>query len=177
MATGSNLGLFIYDNDKFRGMERTFPSTYFLLPSAPTYDSSVVFAEIAGQKITVNDYVQLFQMLNFTYGKEHWEDNKDIVSKLAHPGVNVSCLHGADVNTTEKIFYPSMADFPDHPHLISGVGDGTVNQRSLEACKSWQGPEYQFDHVAFPGMSHVDTAKSDKVFQYIINKLGQAAAA
>lgn len=83
------------------------------------------------------------------------------------------CIHGSNISTTDKIvYYPPnfwRSAFPDQePYVISGNGDGTVNIRSLEVCKSWPGVHY----VVFPGAEHVRIMGDPRFINYLSDIVG-----
>lgn len=97
---------------------------------------------------------------------------KDVLpyrDKFNGPGVEVHCLHGYGVNTTEKLMY-KPGDFPqNYPILVKGDGDGTVNRRSLESCNYWQNSQKQkVHHQAFLHIDHMSILKDVNVINYIL---------
>lgn len=58
----------------------------------------------------------------------------------------------------------------DTPKLVMGVGDGTVNRRSLQACHHWVG--YQTSNIstlALKGVDHMGVLVNKDVLSYIKN--------
>lgn len=54
------------------------------------------------------------------------------------------------------------------PNLIMGLGDGTVNQRSLRACQYWSG--YSSAHIntlALQGVDHMKILAHPDVLKYV----------
>ena len=71
------------------------------------------------------------------------------------PGLTTYCFHGNNVPTAEVLHYND--DFPDTmPTIEKGDGDGTVNIRSLEACKRWIGkdPKTDVKYQILEGATH-----------------------
>ena len=54
-------------------------------------------------------------------------------------GVPIYCFYSGGLPTAERLVYDSMSKIWDsEPRVETGDGDGTVNLRSLEACKRWK---------------------------------------
>lgn len=51
----------------------------------------------------------------------------------------VHCLYGTGIKTPGKFTWNKISHFPDSQpdNTVYDDGDGTVNIRSLETCKSW----------------------------------------
>lgn len=111
--------------------------------------------------------------INFEVGWEMFKDVSPFRDHFEPPGVEVHCLHGYGVDTTEKLVYTKPNDFPsNYPSLIKGDGDGTVNRRSLEACIHWQTMQSQkVFHVAFPKLNHMNILRDDNVLNYLFTVL------
>jgi len=53
-------------------------------------------------------------------------------------GVPIYCFYSGGVRTAERLVYDSMSTiWGPEPRVEMGDGDGTVNLRSLEACRRW----------------------------------------
>lgn len=90
-------------------------------------------------------------------------------------GVEIHCLHGYGVDTTDSLFY-KPGEFPtSYPTLIVGDGDGTVNRRSLEACLYWKDLQKQkIYHQPFPKVDHMEILRSKDVISYITEFMKKA---
>lgn len=74
------------------------------------------------------------------------------------------CLHRSFC----RLYYKPGTSIEGSPQLIPGDGDGTVNVRSLEGCKYWQGKQKQKVYSqAFPGVNHMDILRNINVLNYI----------
>ena len=101
---------------------------------------------------TINDYQKIFQSLKDTMGEKilnsvpkAWDDES--------PGVEMHCIHGAGVATSEVLTYDD--GYPDTlPTIETGDGDGTVNTRSLQACKKWLNSDV-LTYKVIQGASHI----------------------
>jgi len=109
------LGVVVLPAHTLRGMQRTSPSTAFLLPNAAFWDPSEVIVSCPGKgNYTVHDYGRFFNDMNYPVGYEMWKDTKSLLGDVSAPGVEVHCLHGQGVSTVEK--YVNVA-FDNHANL------------------------------------------------------------
>ena len=127
------------------------------MPSKDFWPDDEVLVETDQKNFTRVDLPEFFKALEEpkTYMEMMVEDTEDLIAGLKPPQVEVFCLHGSKVDTTERLIYPpggfpniarvsSTQDqnndtnlgfwpFPSYdPTIIKGDGDGTVNIRSLE---------------------------------------------
>ena len=88
-----------------------------------------------------------------------WEDTRPLLYDLVPPGVELHCLYGTGIETTERLVY-SKSSPSGKATIIPGDGDGTVNVRSLKACQRWVGkqkkPVYPRE---FPKRDHMQVLK------------------
>jgi len=154
-AVGDNLDSWFL-NEKNLLWERTNPSLAWLMPSKDFWPDDEVLVETDQKNFTRLDLPEFFKALEEpkTYMEMMVEDTEDLIAGLKPPQVEVFCLHGSKVDTTERLIYPpggfpniarvsSTQDqnndtnlgfwpFPSYdPTIIKGDGDGTVNIRSL----------------------------------------------
>ncbi|KAK0428978.1 hypothetical protein QR680_011118 [Steinernema hermaphroditum] len=139
-ASGYNMDFYriILPPSTLRPMQRSFTSSAFLLPSAALWGENEVFATTVLKNYTMANLEEFFTDMQYTLGWEQYQKtNYDRVGTLDAPGVKVHCIYGTKVNTPETFSW-APKDFPDsQPTTFFGDGDGTVNIRSLEACKRW----------------------------------------
>uniref|UniRef100_A0A914DB15 Uncharacterized protein n=1 Tax=Acrobeloides nanus TaxID=290746 RepID=A0A914DB15_9BILA len=117
-------------------MQRSWTSSAFLFPHKDLWSSNEVFASSFERNYTSANIQQFFEDIKYPTG---WLQYQRIAPALTldPPGVEVYCIYGSHVNTPEKLTW-AKGYFPDYqPTVIYGDGDGTVNRRSLEACKAW----------------------------------------
>lgn len=101
------------------------------------------------------------------------KDTEKYTEDLTAPGVEVHCLYGTNVGTVEKLVYRTD-DFRENPKLIDGLGDGTVNARSLEACKFWSGQQTQKVYaIELPNRNHMSILSDRTVVKYIVDVLNK----
>lgn len=99
-----------------------------------------------------------------------YKDVKPYSDNFSPPGVELHCLHGYGVNTTERLFYKD--NFQSYPVLIPGDGDGTVNLRSLEGCLHWKNLQKQkIYHTSFSKADHTGILRNNDVLNYIVQYL------
>merc|ERR1719397_2493152 len=174
--------------------ERTNPSLAWLMPQQGFWSDDEVLVETEKKNFTRSNIGEFFDGY-----KEHnmammVEDTKGLLGGLPPPQVEVFCIHGSQVNTTERVIYPpgsfppsSLAartrkstsnesknlkwwPFPTEPSLVKGDGDGTVNIRSLKGCLKWEGAQKQaVHHKVFKGINHVDMLRREEPTSYVVN--------
>lgn len=184
-AAGDDLGVYVLPAHTLRGMQRTSPSTAFLLPSTLFWEKDEVLVSVPGKgNYTVHDYERFFHDMEFPEGAAMRQDTGSLMGQLEAPGVEVFCLHGQGVSTVESFYYKEDKYFPDRPSLNYGNGDGTVNIRSLRGCLRWAGKRLRIGpkrrirvegtkqsqpvhHQEFPGIDHMEILKDDSVSDYI----------
>lgn len=67
-----------------------------------------------------------------------------------------------------RLYYKPGTSIEGIPQLVPGDGDGTVNLRSLEGCKYWQGKQKQKVYSqTFPGVDHMEILRNINVLTYI----------
>ncbi|KAK6623003.1 hypothetical protein RUM43_008855 [Polyplax serrata] len=174
-VVGDNLGAFMLKEGVVREMQISAPSLAWLMPSKQLWKENEVLVETDKKNYTVNDFEDFFRDINYEIGWEMYKDVLPFKDHLTAPGVEVHCLHGYGVDTTEKLFYKPR-EFPSaYPTLVKGAGDGTVNERSLEACLHWKNLQKQkVYHQPFPKVDHMNILRNQNVLNYIsqlLNKL------
>ena len=127
------------------------------MPSKDFWSDEEVLVATDKKNFTRVDLPEFFKALQDpqTHMEMMVEDTKDLIAGLKPPQVEVFCLHGSKVDTTERLVYPpgafpntaTVSNAPDQendtnvgfwpfpsydPTIIKGDGDGTVNIRSLE---------------------------------------------
>jgi len=139
-AAGYNWEIDALDRLVIRGQQRSFESTFLLLPTSTggIWTSDDVFLTNPDRNFTVFDYRQFFDSIGYAEGAL----KMDAIREAAgydfldrEIGVPIHCFYGGGIATPERIVYDSTSAFPDaEPRLELGDGDGTVNRKSLEAC-------------------------------------------
>ena len=126
--------------------------------------------ETPSKNYTVSSYRDLFQDLGTPSGWLMWEDTRPLLSGLPPPRVEVFCLHGANVSSTERLVYDRPGQFPDgDPSAVrEGDGDGAVNLRSLVGCSRWAGrQEEPVHHHVWPGLDHQEVMRREEPVGFV----------
>ena len=170
-ASGDNEGIWIVPQGEGRSSSRTYPSNAWLLPfPSDTWTKEDVIIITPKRNYTAWDYKDLFDDLDYPRGFDMFNEISGLTGGLPPPNITLHCLYGAKVNTPLQFIY-SNGEFPDHqPKTINGDGDGSVNLKSLMACKRWQKQQaYNVTLLGFPGVEHVHTIKNADVINYVDN--------
>jgi len=116
---------------------------------------------------TVQDYERLYSDIGFDEGWLMRKDTEPLVSDLTPPAVEVHCLYGSGIPTSEAFAYSDK--FPDvEPTVVYGDGDGTVNLQSAIQCKRWAGQQKQpVTLKELPGNEHVNMLTNFTTVAYI----------
>ncbi|MCP9260311.1 Group XV phospholipase A2 [Dirofilaria immitis] len=141
LASGYNMDQYriLLPLSSLREMQRSFTSSTFLFPSYNIWNEDEVFAIVNNKNYTLKNVEEFFEDINYKVGWYQYQNTAHLLGNFQAPNVELHCIYGYDVDTPE-IFQWSAKWFPDYqPDTIFGDGDGTVNRRSLEACKKWIG--------------------------------------
>lgn len=151
-----------------RHVQRSMPSTAWLMPSDKFWGKDEILVERPGKNYTVYDYKQFFMDINYTDAWYMRKDTANLVRSLTPPGVEVHCLHGYNVPTAGKLVYTDDT-WPDkQPKITIDNGDGTVNIRSLMGCLLWQGKQLKkIYHHQVKGADHMEILKNEDVIAYL----------
>ena len=87
--------------------------------------------------------------------------------ELTPPGVELYCIYSHGMPTTEQLVYKN---FPkdEKPVRKCGNGDGTVNIRSLEICKTWSDKQRKPVFTkSFEKLDHNNILKDEQVVEYV----------
>jgi len=162
-AVGDNLESWLLSEKKLMWQQRTSPSLAWLMPQLGFWEPDEVLVETPEKNYTVMDYQKLFSDLEEPHAMMMREDTEHLLSGLPPPQVEVFCVHGSGVDTTEKLVYKE-GEFPgsDPSLILKGNGDGTVNWRSLIGCTRWDGQQDQMvHHHVLPGVDHLGILRND----------------
>ena len=168
-VSGENEGIVIDLAIWARATQRTYPSTFFLVPyPSPTWPRDQVIITTPKRNYSVWDYQDLFNDIDFPRGYDMFLDFGKLTGGLTPPNVTTFVYYGCDYPTPERFVY-TADEFPDtEPEEIMGDGDGTVNINSLESCKVWQTQmTYNLTMMKFPNVEHVDAIKNSDVIKQV----------
>ena len=156
------------------GFERSLQSVYWLMPRAAAFaDQTLV--QTPTTNYTANDYQQMFtDFANYPLGWTKYMPTSFINEGYSYPQVPTYCFYGSNVPTNLTWVYSSN-DTSSVPTVITGLGDGTANQASLEMCLNWTASTNSsgFQSRAFPGVDHIDMVKNIQV----LNAIGEIVQA
>uniref|UniRef100_A0A1I8AHJ8 Lecithin:cholesterol acyltransferase n=1 Tax=Steinernema glaseri TaxID=37863 RepID=A0A1I8AHJ8_9BILA len=172
-ASGYNMDYYriILSPYALRPMQRSFTSSAFLFPSDVLWDEKEIFARTPLKNYTMANVKELFDDMNYPLGWQQYQSTRyPGVKTLDAPGVPVHCIYGRKVNTPETFSW-SPNYFPDsQPTTVYGDGDGTVNIRSLEACKRWNEQNNNgksVDTYAFDGADHMGILADKRTYELL----------
>merc|ERR1712176_165613 len=169
-AEGEDFGAWmLLDRKKIMKNMRTNPALTWLMPTHQVWGDQVLI-ESELMNYTARNYQEIFEDMLEPTGWMMRQDTENLTAELIAPDVEVYCVHGSEVMTMEKLIYDNGI-FPGVvPTEVWGDGDGTVNTRSLEACKKWR--TEQRDHVyhhVLKGASHMGMLREEKHISFISN--------
>lgn len=142
-AVGDDFGLPYIEPSSIGNMEKTYPSLARLMPSPLFWKPHSILAKTRNRVYTIENVRDFFYDLDFWEGWEMYKDAMPYMLNFTAPGVDVHCIYGSDVETVESLNFNNTDDITGTPTYETGDGDGTVNARSLEACKHWAGEQRQ----------------------------------
>lgn len=142
------------------------------MPSRLFWKENEVLVQTESKNYTLTDLRDFLYDINVPNGWEFRKDNEKYQLDFSAPGVRVHCLYGTGVDTVERLYYKPGTAIDGTPQLIPGDGDGTVNLRSLEGCKHWDGKQKQKVYPKpLSGINHMDILRHPDVLSYIKNAL------
>ncbi|XP_065358344.1 phospholipase A2 group XV-like [Calliphora vicina] len=169
-AMGDDLDSFFLSGKILKAEQITNPSSAWLLPSPLFWKSSEVLVETPSRVYTMSQMQDFFNDIGYPTAWEMRKDNLQYTLNFSPPGVELHCLYGDGLDTVERLRYKKDDVSDDTPKVIMGVGDGTVNRRSLKACHHWAG--YQSSNIstlALAGVDHMGILLNQDVLNYIKN--------
>lgn len=169
---GHDLGL---DCSAIRRVQRNSQSGFYLFPSPSLWTDNETLVETPDRNYTAHDYDDLMEDIGFKKGVHMWNDVREYLEGLEHPGVKVMCLYGTGIPTADTLIY-GVDKFPDaQPMLRNGNGDGTVNERSLKACQMWKESSLSSGYPvivhSFQNVTHNGMVRDSQVLSYLRDKI------
>jgi len=175
-AVGDNLGAWLLNEKKLMWEQRTSSSLAWLMPQEGFWSDEEVLVQTEAKNYSRANFKEFFYDLSEPDGWMMQQDTKDLLPGLKPPGVEVFCIHGNGVNTTERLIY-AKGEFPgkDPSTILKGDGDGTVNMRSLLGCTRWDGQQKQkVHHHILPGLDHLAVLKNDEAAEFVASLVNEA---
>lgn len=167
-AIGDDLGAYLLRQTVLKDEQISSPSLGWLLPSKLFWKETEILVETDRKNYTLSTLQDYLIDIDVPNGWEFRKDNEKYQLDFTAPGVEVHCLYGTNLDTVQKLYYKPGTSVGDTPQLIPGDGDGTVNLRSLEGCKYWQGKQKQKVYSqTFPGVDHMNILRNINVLNYI----------
>ncbi|KAK9850975.1 hypothetical protein WJX84_006128 [Apatococcus fuscideae] len=168
--SGDNFDISVIPHDLLRPLQSTAPSGPWLFPAADLWGDKVLVETRGGDKYRAADAVKMLHDLNLTQQAELYGRSHAATYPLPKLRVPMYCLHGSNVSTDYAFQYDvdhfSAAPPPAPANRTTGDGDGTVDIRSLMACKEF-GPQVKiFD---FPNASHLGILQQKDAVKGIID--------
>ncbi|KAM8717314.1 hypothetical protein ACLKA7_004076 [Drosophila subpalustris] len=173
-AMGDDLDSFALSAKILRAEQISHPSTAWLLPSPLFWKPSEVLATTPSRNYTMAQLEQFFNDIDYKTGWEMRKDTMRYTQNFSPPDVELHCLYGDGVSTVERLQYKKDSIAGETPKLVMGIGDGTVNQRSLRACQHWSGyTSSPISTLALQGVDHMGILVQQDVLQYVRTVLQQ----
>ncbi|EIE25135.1 Lecithin:cholesterol acyltransferase [Coccomyxa subellipsoidea C-169] len=136
--SGDNFDISIIPHGLLRPVQSTAPSGPWLFPS-PDQWGDTVLVQTGRKNYTAKDALQLLKDLELTQQAAVYPVVHNLTYPLPKVDFKIHCMYGLGKDTDEGYMYDVDAfdsSAPNAPKKIfHGEGDGTVNKRSLEACK------------------------------------------
>jgi len=166
LTSGYNFGIPYLSPAHAKIVQRSFLSTYYLLPYTQFYQSQVLIS-VPGKNYTSLDYNDLFAALGVSDLYKSYALSFDSAKPYDPPGVDTYCLYGYNLSTAIQEQYKTTTF--DKPTVIMGDGDGTVPVESLSFCKSWASKTSKLVSVkGYKGQEHVDLLSYAPFIQDVI---------
>ena len=171
IITGDPQGIPGVPTSTVRHLQRSSPSTYFLMP-IPDQEmwstDPVVVTPI--KNYTVHDYPTLFDDLLYPMGYSQYKTLPLFLTTLSPPNIDTYCYYGMDIPTPATLVYKE-GQFPDtFPSFIMGNGDGMVNDVSLQACSIWKETQsHRVKVLSFPGIDHLEIVIDSMVLEAVLD--------
>ena len=96
------MGTWIVSSNSLKIEQRSNPSLAWLMPSDKFWGEDEVMLESPEVNITTKNIEDFYVKQGFPDNVLMYRDVKDLVHDLTPPGVEVFCLHGSGVPTTDK---------------------------------------------------------------------------
>ncbi|PAA61691.1 hypothetical protein BOX15_Mlig028650g1, partial [Macrostomum lignano] len=175
VSSGDSLNIPFEKPLTIRPLQRSFTSSAFLMPQAPLWPPGEPFASRPGRNYSSSNYAEFFADIGFPEGLAMRLASLTDFDATKPPGVEVHCVHGDGLPTPGRFVWtsdePGWAD--SQPGIVNDNGDGTVNERSLQACvKFWSGVQKQpVRSFVIDGAEHVKILRHAAFINYTLTLL------
>ena len=171
IVTGDPQGIPGVPTSTVRKLQRSSPSSYFLMPIPDhnIWSSTDPIVMTLNKNYTVYDYPMMFDDMQYSVGYIQYKAVPSFLTTLPPPNVDTYCYYGMDIPTPATLVYKE-GEFPDtFPSIITGNGDGMVNSVSLQACSMWkQAQSHKVNVKSFSGIDHIQIVRDSTVLQAIL---------
>ncbi|XP_055934698.1 phospholipase A2 group XV-like [Argiope bruennichi] len=170
IASGENLGILIVKQSTIKIEQMSSSSLTYMLPSRHLWGPDEVLAFTKTKNYTVANYEEFFRDIDHPTGYEMYKDTFPYADEsIKPPRVEVICIYGFGLPTTEMMDYRKDKSLPNSPTLVKrNFGDGTVNERSLKVCSNWEGKQKQkVTTKTFKKMEHLDMLSKKPIINII----------
>ena len=174
-ASGDNVGIAFVRSASVVAEQRTYESNQWMLPNPRAFGDQVLL-EVPHLNLSyaASDHARLLRDVGFAQGAEVHRALDARLGDLPAPGVRVRLVIGTGVPTPERFVY-TKGDreswfHSDPEHVLTGPGDGTVNERSLEFPLKWRAEQTQEVSLHLhPGVSHAALVSDSKVIDEFLS--------
>lgn len=175
ITSGENENIAVLRPNQIRIAERSWPSTYFLLPNPLAVHGTPLFSkklmEISDfRNYSITEYHEFFNHVSqkddeFKNSAAMYNEygGQALLGQVNSLGFKTLCVWGSDLQTTDKLLWKKEARFPDYsPYEPDSVsGDGTVPVWSIATvCENWK---FQQKSKNQPEVSFLELSKYDHV--------------
>ena len=172
IVTGDPQGIPGVPTSTVRKLQRSSPSSYFLMPIPDhnIWSRTDPIVITLNKNYTVYDYAMMFDDMQYSVGYIQYKAVPSFLTTLPPPNVDTYCYYGMDIPTPTTLVYEE-GEFPDtFPSIITGNGDGMVNSVSLQACSMWkQAQSHKVNVKSFSGIDHIQIVRDSTVLQAILD--------
>ena len=190
ITSGENENIAILRPNQIRVAERSWPSSYLLLPNPMALNKTMRnknFMEIKGfRNYTSTQYKDFFDYVSKNFPDQHFEHSRNLFNEYSGQSILGSvnalnirtlCVWGSGLDTTNKLMWKKKEKFPDYsPYENEMVsGDGTVPEWSIKpVCERWEKEQQKsqsgrkVSYLDLPSYDHVSVLHSEKTFNAII---------
>jgi len=169
LTSGYNFGIPYLPAADAKIVQRTFLSTYFLLPY-PEYYGDQVLVSVPGKNYTAQDYASLLSDVGVKDMLKPYKLSFNTSDPYDPPGVDTYCFYGYNLSTVIRENYAGSSF--TKLTMVRGDGDGTVPVESLTFCKTWSSKTSKKLVVkGYSGQEHVDLLSYPPFIQDVLSAI------
>lgn len=155
-ASGMNWGVDMVDPVLLREQQRSLETSPMLFARPGTWTEEHTIIRTPSRKYNAFDIEPFLEDVEFSIGLEILKHFNSSDYERRHPGVDFKCVVSTGIDTPEKFIYDKHFDELDYQRpakIVYGPGDGTVNLRSLRACREMD-TQGNVDFYRIPDATH-----------------------